>query len=87
MSKQNGGMYHWVDNETGFQWQDDGKYKNAIDVGTMWYARISFVLFIITVIVVVIMFVKVEGDVQALKTAIVNKKLGYLGLSKPAATA
>ena len=83
--KQQGGLYHYVDDEHGFQWSDDGKYKNMIDIGTMWYARLGFILFIITIIVVIVMFCKVDGDVQALKQAIINKKLAFYGIQKPAA--
>lgn len=81
--KQRGGLYHYVSDEEGFQWKDDGKYKNMLDIGTMWYARIGFILFIITIIVVIVMFVKVDGDVQALKQAIINKKLAFYGIQKP----
>ena len=81
--KQRGGLYHYVSDEEGFQWKDDGKYKNMLDIGTMWYARIGFILFIITIIVVIVMFCKVDGDVQALKQAIINKKLAFYGIQKP----
>lgn len=81
--KQRGGLYHYVSDEEGYKWSDDGKYKNMLDIGTMWYARIGFILFIITIIVVIVMFVKVDGDVQALKQAIINKKLAFYGIQKP----
>ena len=54
MSKdQHGGNYRYSEEE-GFTWQNDGKYKNMLDVGTMWYARISFVLFVVTVVVLIV---------------------------------
>lgn len=82
-AKQQGGLYHYVSDEEGFQWSDDGKYKNMLDIGTMWYARLGFIIFIITIIVVIVMFLKVDGDVQALKQAIINKRLAFYGTQKP----
>jgi hypothetical protein len=79
-----GGALHYVDGETGFEWRDDGKYKNMVDVGALWYARISLILFIITVLVIVIMLLKVDGDVQALKASIVAKRAAFWA-PKPAA--
>lgn len=77
MSKdQHGGNYRYSDEE-GFVWQNDGKYKNMLDLGAMWYARISFVLFIVTVVVLIVCLLKVDGDVDALKKAIVAKRSSF----------
>jgi hypothetical protein len=77
MSKdQHGGNYRYSDEE-GFVWQNDGKYKNMLDLGTMWYARISFILFIVTVVVLIVCLLKVDGDVDALKKAIVAKRSAF----------
>ena len=77
MSKdQQGGNYHYEEDK-GFVWRDDGKYKNMLDIGSLWYARISFILFIVTVIVLIVCLLKVDGDVDALKKAVVAKRSAF----------
>jgi hypothetical protein len=86
-TEQQGGMYKWQGNEKGFVWEDDGKYKNMIDIGALWYARVSLIIFVISVVIICIMALKLDGDITALKQAIIARRQAFWYGAKPAATA
>ena len=72
-----GANYKWKGDEKGYVWEDDGKYKNLVDRGSMWYLRISFICFIISIVITVVWLAKLDGDLNALKQAIVAKRTAF----------